>query len=193
LSLPMAHGLTGVGIHLLCRDKNDRTFRLSSLAFAFLVPILPDLDFLLEWFLPCSPVICRRSYTHSLPLSLAFGLAAGGIIWLFEKSRRGYWKSAAYSFLLYYSHPVIDMLGGPNMVPPSGVMLLHPFSRTRLYSQVPFLPQVPVQVTGPGILWEHLGKFMAASLKEAALLLPVLLIIFLMRRYHRRPIRLSWA
>jgi len=190
MSLPMAHGLAGVGIHFLMRPKNDPVFRASSLGVAFLVPVLPDLDFLLEWFLPCDPVICRRSFTHSFFTALAVTLL---VTWLIAKgkSRREMRHHAAYFFLLVSSHAIVDFFAGPNSRLPSGVMLFYPLSSDRFAFSVALLPNVPVFVTGPEVLLEHWDRFLFASLAEALYFIPVLAVIFFARGFYRLPLRFS--
>lgn len=179
MSLPVGHGLAGLAICLAVREKG-KTIAWHEAALALFLPVLPDIDFLIEWFAHVDAVVCRRTFTHSLPTALlaGAGLAYLGVGWR-DWPRRA---NGVYLGSLFFCHGIIDFFGGPNPRPPSGVAFLSPFISKRWAFPIAVLPSVPIPVRRPGILWEFWPSFFMTGVHEALYFAPLLAWLWYLRK-----------
>lgn len=168
---PVAHMLFAAAVAeaILPRDVPHRTWKVVGCAA---LALTPDLDFAFVWFMHLGRE-WHRGFTHSI----LFALVAGVIgIALLGKTR---WRECAAVALAVLSHAVLDFL---TSVRSAGVELFWPFTSARFKLGWMSLPE-------PGHSESMSGFFMALlkiSLVEAALFLPLLLIVWAVRRPSRK-------
>jgi len=169
---PLGHGLAAVAAGWgIAGIPTARPTLIKQVAILVAVGAAPDLDLLFG----------RHSMeTHSVGAAAIIASIAAWQRWPVASSRTTIWIAVAMAWL---SHPFLDALGRDNSVP-IGVMALWPFSRAHF--------QASFEVFGPISRRYWLDNFWSINLtsiaRELALLAPVLLAVWWVRRPESRRI-----
>lgn len=194
---PLAHGVAGYAIVRSFRDV-PATWRL--VLAAFLITIVPDLDFL-PGVLIGSPAAFHRGPTHSLvggmllslPIAVVLIRLAPRLVSLEGGSQRpGFRFWYGFALIAYTSHLLLDLLS-PDIVDNSGLQLWWPF--TTAYARAPIVLHESVRAffdlqLGPAnenffaTLFSLHG--LAVYFAEALLFSPILLVPLVLSRLRRR-------
>lgn len=193
---PLAHGVAGFAVVRSVRSS-WRTWRL--MAAAFLITLLPDLDFV-PGLLVGDAGMYHRGATHSLAGAVLFSLPiAAGLVWLGsgllgrgqDSERPGLWKWYGFVLPVYGSHVLLDLFS-TDTIQNSGQRLWWPFSNTYVRLPVPMptgwreffdLQFGPGSDHFFGTLFSTHG--LAVYVAEAFLFSPILLLPVLVGRIRR--------
>lgn len=173
---PLGHTLGALAIGWTleppARDRRQLWWRAAALAA---LSVAPDLDLL----------IGRHSReTHSLGAAL---IAASLIAWLWPSLLSGQrWRTWLIAFVVYLSHPLLDILG-PDGTAPFGVMLLWPFSTEHYTSGWHILDPINRR------WWLGMEQFVIhnvfAIIREVLILGPLAVLVWLWRKPVRDAFR----
>ena len=176
MSSPLAHAIAGAGVMLLGigpgRDLRDPRTALAAIAGAALA-IAPDFDFVPVVLFGLDQRTVHRTATHSLTLAIVVAaLVAPALACRLELAR---WRVAALAFAAYASHMLLDLLC-PDHLPPVGVELFWPFSKTYV---PPFeiLPEVDLRYAWENrTLWPILETLTLEALEVGTVVILLLAI-----------------
>jgi inner membrane protein len=174
---PLGHMLGGIaagwlvaGAPAIVRDRK-RTAALRDAAVYACLAVLPDLDLL---------VGPHRGPTHSIGAALAIGLAAA--IARRTGAGAGLWRTpavaAAACAAAYGSHVLLDWLSSDTSAP-IGLMALWPLSRDYYASDLHVFMAISRRYHQG---WSFVRQNVAAVVREAAILLPLVAVVAMVRR-----------
>jgi membrane-bound metal-dependent hydrolase YbcI (DUF457 family) len=163
---PLGHAIAGVAAGwLVAPPAIDRRRRVIQAALFAGLAMTPDLDLL----------VGRHSgETHSIG---AAAIAAGIVAWLRWPIARGRARIFLAAWLAWSTHPLLDALS-PDTSPPIGVMAFWPLSHAYVQTGWAILEPIwrfPVTV-------RMIRHDVFATLREIAILLPVLAAMWMWRR-----------
>ena len=174
---PVGHGLAAVAAGwLVARPAPTARERWTQCAILAATAAAPDLDLLIGQ---------HSGVVHSIGAAAIVASVAAAMRWPVVRLRQGYAGPSARSraliwlsiFAAWASHPLLDALGEDSS-PPIGVMALWPFSRRYFHSGLDIFNSIYRNWRAPGIITHNA----AAIARELAILLPVVLIVWLVRR-----------
>lgn len=165
---PVAHMLLGATVAEAClpHDVEHRNWKVACGAALSLVP---DLDFILVWYLDMGRE-WHRGFTHSVVFSLGIGA-----IWVVVRGSREVWEDITWALALL-SHSVLDFL---TTMRSAGVELFWPFSNERFRLGFTQLLEPDLAVLS---LRETAIAALRISLVEAAIFLPIFMLVCWARR-----------
>jgi inner membrane protein len=143
---------------------------------------LPDIDFL-PGMLQGRPNLFHHGIFHSLGAAL-FVAALGAAI--FYPSRKRFWAYAAWIFLVFYSHLLLDFFS-QDARPPYGLPLFWPFSSRYFIAARPFFINIVRSNSTEDFFISLFNRHnLGAALRETMVLGGLALAAALMRRRFRR-------
>jgi membrane-bound metal-dependent hydrolase YbcI (DUF457 family) len=163
----IAHGLIGAMAVTAVDPASVRERPVRTLLVGALVGISPDLDFFFEWVLGWHNM--HRTMTHSLPFAAALGAL---LLWRMGSPRRR--LALAYT-LAFTSHTLLDFVGSRRS---PGVAFFWPFWPEHYRLGVVALSEIPTGLGSWNTLQSHLGQLLQFAVIEAALLAPLLLLVY---------------
>jgi len=168
LPTPIAHALAGIVVGWIGDPPllEDRVASWKRPALFAAAAVAPDLDLL---------VGAHSGPTHGLGAAVITGLAVWAILWRTGWSGKA--KTAGATALAYASHTLLDWLGTDSS-PPIGIMALWPFSREYYESHLHVFRAVSRRYWLPEF-WSSNARALAG---ELAILLPLVALIFIVRR-----------
>ena len=180
---PVGHSLLGAAISLPQQSilKTKGWLIAASVLFAN----LPDIDHVLGW-IQGDPMAYHRQATHSI----LFAIVIGGLIWftvhLLKKPYALRW--GVWGALLIASHLLLDYFA-KDTSDPAGIPLFWPFIKTSYHSPVWIFSDLfksPDAADFFQSLW--VKHNMMSMIREALILGPILLIVWLVQRYRQRTV-----
>lgn len=171
---PVGHLIAGLCVHRACAgDAVEPAWR-SLLGLATAAALAPDLDLVLN-------VLTGRNHHQAESHSVGLALFAGVAAWGFAGARG--WPHArqvgSVTGLAWLSHVALDYLSADTTVP-IGLMALWPLSdRWYKFAWPIFLP------ISRSLDWASLGPNLMAAAWEAVVLLPLLALVWRLRRACR--------
>jgi membrane-bound metal-dependent hydrolase YbcI (DUF457 family) len=178
MALPIAHGLIGASV-VIALWQNDRSeYIWKPIILGTLVAILPDLDFILTWFLHLSSD-WHRSFSHSIVFAYLVGWGASRLL-----GRRDL-RSVLIIGTAGATHGILDALTSTR----EGAELLWPFFSERFAFEIfeyPNVLDVRFSFQDDLLLISGLLRMIEFCFGEALIFAPVLLLSILYRRVFVR-------
>lgn len=177
MPLPIGHALAGVAFF---RTRPGLFFKnkwLDALCFVFLAN-LPDADFLPGIILGF-PNFYHHGIFHSLGAALAVAAAMG---WISFQKKRHFWQLSAITFLIFYSHLLLDFFS-KDFAAPYGLPLFWPFLNKYYISAHPIFLNITRSDRSVNFFSSLLNRHnLEAALREILLLGGLVLLVEIARR-----------
>jgi len=166
---PVGHGLAAIAAGwMVARPAATAGERWTQSAILAAAGAAPDLDLLIGQ---------HSGVVHSIGAAAIVASAAAAMRWPVARTRALIWTSI---FAAWVSHPLLDALGEDSSSP-IGVMALWPFTKRYFHSGLDVFSSIYRNWRAPGIITHNA----AAIARELAILLPMVLLVWLVRRRRR--------
>jgi inner membrane protein len=177
MPLPIGHALAGVVFFQARPGLFFKNKWLDAMYFVFLAN-LPDADFL-PGILMGFPNLYHHGIFHSLGAAVAVAAAMG---WIFYKKYRHFREYSAITFLIFYSHLLLDFFS-KDFTAPYGLPLFWPFSNTYYISAHPIFLNITRSDRSANFFSSLLNRHnLEAALREILLLGGLVLLVEIARR-----------
>ncbi len=170
MPLPVLHSFAGYSIYKVTKKRLPKIDWKWALFFIVLANG-PDMDFI-PGIMAHQAGRFHRGISHSLGGALLVGFVISAV--LIGLKRPNAFKTALWSAVAYFSHPLLDMLNGPGY----GMPAFWPFSTVRFSAPIQLIPTGPASMHDAGGLRDFMATlfhpvFIRQFLFECAVLFSI--------------------